>query len=101
MILYNVTVNVEDTILPEWITYMQEEHIPEVIATGCFKGYRFWQIIPEKVETTGRTYCVQYECESLTVYDSYQKKYAPALQAKHTAKYEGHFVAFRTVLKEL
>ncbi len=36
MILYNVTVALDPAIETEWLAWMQQEHIPEVMATGCF-----------------------------------------------------------------
>ena len=32
-------------------------------------------------------------------YQTYKNKYAPALQQKHIAKYNGKFGAFRTILE--
>ena len=36
MIIYNVTIKVQESIKAEWLTWLKAEHIPEVIATGCF-----------------------------------------------------------------
>jgi hypothetical protein len=35
-VLYNVTVNVSDEVLSEWLQWMESTHIPEVLATGFF-----------------------------------------------------------------
>ena len=36
MIIYNVTVNVEAEIHNDWISWMKEVHIPDVMNTGYF-----------------------------------------------------------------
>ena len=36
MIIYNVTCNVENEILQEWLQWMLEIHIPDVMQTGFF-----------------------------------------------------------------
>jgi hypothetical protein len=35
-IIYNVTTMVSNTIVPAWIEWMQQQHIPAVMATNCF-----------------------------------------------------------------
>ena len=41
MIVYNVTSKVTWAIHDEWLQWMKEEHIPEVVATGCFTHAQF------------------------------------------------------------
>ncbi len=36
MIIYNVTMKVDWTIAEEWLQWMQEIYIREIISTGCF-----------------------------------------------------------------
>ena len=36
MIIYNVTVSVEESIKADWLNWMKTEHIPEVMACGVF-----------------------------------------------------------------
>jgi len=41
MIIYSVTVNIDDSVHDEWVTWMKEVHIPDVMATGYFLENRF------------------------------------------------------------
>ena len=41
MIIYNVTCNVENEILQEWLQWMLEIHIPDVMQTGFFLEANF------------------------------------------------------------
>ncbi len=101
MIIYNVTINVEESVHENWLDYMKKEHIPDVMKTGCFVGYTFSKIMTRQADETGITYSVQYKCENMADYDTYIEKYAPALQKDHTQKFEGKFYAFRTLLEEV
>ena len=43
MIIYNVTCNIPETIETEWVHWMKHEHIPEVIATEKFTGFKMFR----------------------------------------------------------
>lgn len=58
MYIYNVTVNIDDSIKEDWIRWMQQTHIPEVIASGCFTSHRICKLM--NVEDQGTTYAIQY-----------------------------------------
>ena len=99
MILYNVTVNVEDSIREEWIKWMREIHIPEVMQTGLFKEHKLLHLLNEEDGNTGATFAIQYFCETMQDYDKYQAEFAKNLQFEHSRRYKGKFVAFRTLLE--
>lgn len=97
MLLYNVTLIIEDASADEWLQYMNEIHIPEVMATGKFVSNRLLKILDSPNE--GVSYCSQYVVESLADYEDYQQNYAPKLQANLQQKFENKFVAFRTLME--
>jgi hypothetical protein len=99
MILYNVTVKVDFEIHDEWIKWMKEVHIPEVLATGYFVENKVYRLM-EEISNDGITYAIQYTCKNMSDYITYQEKHAPALQKDHYDRYKDKFVAFRTLLKE-
>lgn len=97
MLLYNVTIIIETAAANEWLQWMQEVHIPEVMATGKFVSNRLLKVLDSPNE--GVTYCAQYVAENVENYQDYQANYAPELQAKGLAKFENRFVAFRTLME--
>ena len=99
MYLYNVTVNLESTVAAEWLEWMKNKHTGDVIATGCFSGCRIMRLLD--VEDQGSTYSVQYTFNKMEDYDKYQELFAPTLQKEHREKFEGKFVAFRTIMEEV
>jgi hypothetical protein len=99
MIIYNVTVSVEVQIESEWVNWMKNEHIPEVLATGLFINHRMLKMLNDSPDVTGITYAIQYEAESIGHLDEYLGVHAPALREKHMIKYGTKTLAFRTVLE--
>lgn len=98
MILYNVTINVEDSVHDDWLHWMKHVHIPDVLATGLFIESRFLRVLStEKGE--GHTYSVQYFLDSMVHYEIYVREHAPRLQQETISRYRDKFVAFRTLLE--
>lgn len=97
MILYNVTVSIDPEVHDEWLNWMKEVHIPDVLKTGMFIENKICRIHAE--EEGGKAYSIQYLLNSWDDYEMYQKEFAPALQEDHTKKYAGKFAAFRTLLE--
>jgi hypothetical protein len=100
MIIYNVTVNVENGCHDEWLNWMQHVHIPEVMACGIFTGHRILKVLADE-DSGGKTYAIQYNCNSMEDYDTYIKNFAPALRQKTISLFGEKVVAFRTLLETL
>lgn len=99
MIIYNVTVVIDEDVSEEWLNWMQDVHIPDVMATGKFMDGKLSRIMAE--EEGGKSYAIQYLCADMETYQAYQKDDSPALQKEHADRYAGKFVAFRTLLNVL
>ena len=100
MIVYSVTVNIETESHEEWLDWMKNKHIPDVLNTGIFKDHQILKVISRDQEEEGVTYNIQYSCASMADLHRYQAHFAPKLQAEHTEKFNNKFVAFRTLLEE-
>ena len=97
MYIYNVTVSIEKTIADEWLNWMKTIHIPDVLATGYFIDNKICKVL--NVNDEGETFSVQYGFLKMEDIELYQKNEAPRLQADHTKRYEGKYIAFRTLLE--
>jgi hypothetical protein len=97
MIIYNVTVCIDHNIHQEWLQWMKEVHIPEVMETNKFVSYKICRILDES--QSDPTFAIQYTCESMEILMDYQKNHSPELQKKHATRYEGKYAAFRTLLE--
>jgi Domain of unknown function (DUF4286) len=98
MIIYNVTIKAENNIAAAWLQWMKEEHIPDVVNTGCFSSATILRLI-EVDDSDGPTYAIQYKAESKADYNRYIQLYADAMRKKVTDKWGNQLVAFHSVLE--
>ncbi len=98
MIIYNVTVQTDHKIAQEWLDWLLEEHIPEILETGCFTDYRVVKLL-EVDEADGPTYAIQYFAPSLDKYNLYIDNYATEYRKKSYDKWGSRFVAFHSLME--
>ncbi len=96
--VYNITFSIENSIAENWLQWMINEHIPEVMNTGCFIGHRILRLL-ETNETDGPTYAIQYHAASKADYNRYISLHAEALRKKGFDKWGNQFIAFRSVME--
>ena len=70
MIIYNVTVKVTNDIATAWLDWLQKEHIPDMISTGCFTHANVLHLY-EQDDDEGVTYAVQYHALNQDLYQKY------------------------------
>ncbi len=97
-IIYNVTTKVDHRIAGEWLSWLKEEHIPDIISTGCFTNAVILRLI-EVDETEGPTYAIQYHAASKALYNRYIETFAETMRKKATEKWGDKFISFRSVLQ--
>jgi len=97
MIIYNVTVNIDDSVHDKWLTWIKE-HIPKVLATGKFDGATFSKVMVEE-EMGGQTYSIQYRSYSREALNKYYQEDADELRQEGLKKFADKMVAFRTELE--
>lgn len=98
MILYNVTISIDKDVEPEWLRWMKQVHIPQVMATACFLEYRMLKMMHED-NPHSTSYAIQYTAESLEELERYQTDHASVLQEEHNQRYANKFAAFRSLLE--
>ena len=75
MIIYNVTVNIDDSAHDQWLKWIKD-HIPQVLATGKFKEAKLTKVLIDE-EMGGQTYSIQYRAHSREALDLYYKEVRP------------------------
>jgi hypothetical protein len=98
MIVYNITMKVDHSIIDEWIAWQQQEHIPEVMATTFFDDHKMYHLL-EHDDHESTTFTIQYFTTSIERYNDYIKKFATLLRDKSFAKWGNKFIAFRSVME--
>jgi phosphoribosylamine-glycine ligase len=98
MILYNVTINIHESVHDQWMQWMQEKHINDVLATGKFSSARMVKVLIEE-EMGGTTYSIQYTTDSKETLQKYYDEDAPRLRDEGYRLFGEKMLAFRTELE--
>ncbi|MCZ8330214.1 MAG: DUF4286 family protein [Flavobacterium sp.] len=98
MILYNVTINIHESVHDQWMQWMQEKHINDVLATGKFSSARMVKVLIEE-EMGGTTYSIQYTTDSKETLQKYYEEDAPKLRDEGYRLFGEKMLAFRTELE--
>jgi len=98
MVVYNVTIKVDHSIAENWLYWLKEEHIPDIINTGCFTHATILRLL-EVDDSEGPTYAVQYHAGSEALYNQYIDKFSDDMRKKGTEKWGNKFIAFRSVMQ--
>ena len=99
MIIYNVTVTVQNEIVEEWLNWIRVEHIPEVLSTGLFIDSVLKRVITNYNDES--TFAVSYTCESMKKLHEYEVTWSKKLQKKHILKFGEKVTFFGQFLKKL
>jgi phosphoribosylamine-glycine ligase len=98
MILYNVTINIHESVHDQWMRWMQEKHIADVLATGKFSAARMVKVLIEE-DMGGTTYSIQYTTDSKETLQRYYDEDAPRLREEGLQLFGDKMLAFRTELE--
>jgi hypothetical protein len=74
MVIYEVSAIVSLGLVPEYERYMREQHVPDVLAAGCFIGAAI-------VKAGENRYRILYEVADEATLRRYLDEHAPALRA--------------------
>ncbi len=98
MMIYNVTTKLDHSIANEWLRWIKEEHIPDLIKTGCFTHAVILHLI-ELDDAEGITYAVQYHCDNIDLYNRYIDTYSNEMKKKAFDKFGNKFISFRSLMQ--
>ena len=93
MIIYNVTVNIDDSVHDEWLHWMRSVHIPDVLAWTVFRK-------PDVAcdESGGKlavlTYSIQYSARAWRTSSGMNASSRRSCGADALRRYPNKFVAF-------
>jgi hypothetical protein len=73
MIRYEVTLEVDSARTAAVAEYMRDVHIPQILATGCFRSIRLERASPTRLRAS-------YTSRRADDLDRYLREYAPALR---------------------
>jgi len=98
MIIYNVTTNIQESVHDQWLNWMQQKHIPEILATGKFSSARIVKVLVEE-EMGGITYSTQYTTDSKETLEKYYQEDQARFQQEALKLFADKMLSFRTELE--
>ena len=98
MIIYNVTINIDQSVHDEWLKWMQEKHIADMLATGKFSSARLVKVLVNEA-LEGKTYSAQFTTDSKETLQQYYNDDAPRLREEGLSLFGDKMLAFRTELE--
>lgn len=98
MYIYNVTTNIEESVHEEWLQWMKQIHIPEMLATGKFTQAKMCRVLVEE-EMGGLTYSVQFTVPNKETLLRYYQEDEDTLRKKAMELFAGKFVSFWTEME--
>ena len=100
MFIYNVTTHVEPSIEKQWLDWMHEEHIPQMIKTGKFTKALLLKVKTEDDDDLGgNSYATQFQCVDQSLFEAYLKEDAGILRKSAQEKFGEKILSFRTELE--
>ena len=100
MYLYNITINVAQEVRKDFVNWLQNTHIPQVMDTGLFTEAKL-VLVTENEEMGGITYATQYTCASAQKLKAYYRNFAPAFNQNLVQKFPEKVFIFGTELRVL
>ena len=98
MIIYNTTVNIDESIHNQWLEWMQNEHIANMIATGKFTSARLVKVLVNE-DMGGVTYSVQYFAPSKEALEAYYNEHQYDLDMEGRKRFADKMLIFATELE--
>lgn len=100
MYLYNITIGIDKSSEKEWLSYMRETYIPQVMATGMFTDARIFRVLHDNEDNT-TSYSIQYLTPSIDKVEEYLETHSRAIVEAHRIRFRDKHVAFMTLLEEI
>ena len=98
MFVYNLTIKVDKEISPQCIKWLQQEYIPEIMATKLFFDNKFFQLV-EPDDPDASTFVLQHFTDSKEKYTDYIDKHLPSITKQAVKKWGNNFIAFKTLMQ--
>ncbi len=98
MIIYNVTTKVHHSIATEWLQWMKDVHVKEILDTGCFTEFKIVKLL-ETDEEDGPTFALQLYADSKSMYNQYIEKFAGKMRQQAFDKWVDKFISIRSVMQ--
>ncbi|MBC7410004.1 MAG: DUF4286 family protein [Arcicella sp.] len=100
MIIQNITYSINKDLEQDFLDWMQNTHVQNVMITGFPKSFKIMRLLTE-VENGGATFSFQYNFDNLNSFEVFEREYFDDLNYEVDKRYTGKYVFFPSLLEEL
>lgn len=99
MVLYNRTVVVDNDIKQEWLRWVKQFHIQDMLNTGLFEKGRVFQLVTGNQPEGNTTFTVQLITSSMEHVELFRQRYEQAFEDEQSRKYGEKCLNFTSILE--
>ncbi|ANI89174.1 hypothetical protein A9P82_07645 [Arachidicoccus ginsenosidimutans] len=96
MVSYNVFIKTEKEIENDFAQWFRKEHIPQIIATGCFEGFILSRQI-EPIDNGNKVLVCRFFCKSFAEYQHYINDFSKKMRDDFPERFLNKYKISRTV----
>lgn len=100
MIIYNTTYHVDDKIHAEYLSFVREVFIPQIVGTGILKEARLSRIVDDRNEP-GASYSLQFRVENVETLTNWLNEHGEKLNDELFSQFGHGLAGFVTLLEEI
>ncbi|MBE7171165.1 MAG: DUF4286 family protein [Williamsia sp.] len=100
MIIYNITCKVDWSVHEEWLAWVQQKYMPDMLSIDLFYHGQLVRLL-ETDETDGPTYALQFYTHSLENYQHFMTGAGTALLRRQLDHWNNAVVSFGTVMQQV
>lgn len=98
MIICNTTYNVDSSVVDQWICWVKETYVPQIMKLGFFLENQLARVMVDE-QMGGATFCLQFTAQDMDVYANFESNHVANYDAMLLKKYNGKVVMFRTLME--
>jgi len=98
MLIYNITFLVADKVSDQWVQWVNNSHIPEMVASGYFTEPRLAKVLSDHGQG-GTSYSVQYHVADMQELGAWHRKFGSAMERNCASLFGEDVLLFTTVLE--
>ena len=101
MYIFNVTFNIDDTIIDEGLSFFKQRYIPEAIKKGMLFNPRLCYIYPSHEDDEGKSYSIQFYVKSEAILEEWKQTIGQPLHQEIVDRFRKGVIGFVTLMEEL
>lgn len=98
MLILNITTKVMHEIEKDWLQWMKDVWMKEMMATGLFSECRFCKLMDNDDEE-GLMYVTQFYCDTMENYNTFVDEQDERLRQLGHQQFGNSFISFRTIME--